>query len=78
MGSAGDSRGGRVFKARSLLHHLTLGLRVIRKKKKKVGGCVGTDGVRIATGFAAECKVHRALSNFGFQNLCLSVLSPPS
>ena len=32
-------RGGLVFKARRLLHHPTLGLRVI--KKKKVEGLVG-------------------------------------
>ena len=29
-------RGGLVFKAHRLLHHSTLGLRVIKKKKKKV------------------------------------------
>ena len=29
------SRGGLVFKAHRLLHHSTLGLRVIKKKKKK-------------------------------------------
>ena len=31
-------RGGLVFKAHRLLHHSTLGLRVIKKKKKKVAG----------------------------------------
>jgi len=30
-------RGGLVFKAHGLLYHSTLGLRVIKKKKKKVG-----------------------------------------
>ena len=31
-------RGGLVFKAQRLLYHSTLGLRVIKKKKKRVGG----------------------------------------
>jgi len=32
-------RDGLVFKAHRLLYHSTLGLRVIKKKKKKDGGC---------------------------------------
>jgi len=40
-------RGGLVFKAHRLVYHLTLGLRVIKKNKKKVGvgACLGGVGV---------------------------------
>ena len=41
-------RGGLVFKAHRLLYHSTLGLRVIKKKKKKYEGFVGA-GFRVVT-----------------------------
>jgi len=38
-------RGRLVFKAHALLHHSTLGLRVIKKKKMPAEGQVGVDAV---------------------------------
>ena len=45
-GNEKQFRGGLVFKAHSLVHHSTLGLRVIKKKKKKGGWLQGV-GFRV-------------------------------
>ena len=49
-------RGGLVFKAHTLLYHSTLGLRVIKKKKKQV---------RLATCFIGESSSERSTFSLG-------------
>jgi len=59
-------RGGLVFKSHRLVHHSTLGWRVIKKKKKS--------GIRVRGERGAGCRVQGALTS---SLLSLQVLEGP-
>ena len=58
-------RGGLVFKAHRILYHSTLGLRVIKKKKKKVTepGGVALRMLTYLTRLSLECGTHKTVTS---------------
>ena len=60
-------RDGLVIKAHRLLHHSTLGLRVLKKKKRRESGRCGTEGERFGGGSRygrpARCCIYITIMN---------------
>jgi len=60
-------RGGLVFEAHRLVYHSTLGLRVIKQKKKKrrtVGSGVGEGGAQLGAGPRENQFPHKSVNLF--------------